>query len=143
MKENTYKKILACYDGSVNSSKAVKHAVCLARICDAKLYVLYVVDKTHPVNFLDKKEYLKLVKDYGEKILKGKVKSIKNNVHITVESILKQGNIADEIIKFAKNERCDLVVVGSKGFGTVLRFFLGSIANRLATHGKISVLIVK
>ena len=143
MKEKLYKKILACYDSSVNSSKAIKHAVYLARTYDAKLYVIYVVDKTHPVNFLDRKEYQELVKDFGKKILKRKVQSIKNKEQITAEPILKQGNVADEIIKFAKNERCDLIVVGSKGFGAVLRFFLGSITNRLATHGKIPVLIVK
>jgi len=143
MKEKLYKKILACYDGSVNSSKAIKHAVSLARTYDAKLYVIYVVDKTHPVNFLDRKEYQELVKDFGKKILKRKVQSIKNKEQITAEPILKQGNVADEIIKFAKNERCDLIVVGNKGFGAMLRFFLGSITNRLATHGKIPVLIVK
>lgn len=131
-----YKKILACYDSSPNSTKAVKHAVSLARTYDAKLYVIYVVDKTHPINFLDRKEYLEMVKNFGKKILKRKVQSIKNKEHITAEPILKQGNVADEIIKFAKNERCDLIVVGSKGFGAMLRFFLGSIANKLVTHGK-------
>jgi nucleotide-binding universal stress UspA family protein len=143
MKEKLYKKILACYDSSLYSSKAIKHAVSLARTYDAKLYVIYVVEKTHPVNFLDRKEYLELVKDFGKKILERKVQSIKNKEHIAAEPILKQGNVADEIIKFAKNERCDLIVVGSKGFGAMLRFFLGSIANRLATHGKTPVLIVK
>ena len=138
-----YKKILACYDSSDNSSKAIKHAVSLARIHKAKLYVIYVIDETYRVNFLDRKEYLKLVKDFGKKVLERKVQSIKNKEHISPEPILKQGNVADEIIKFAKNERCDLIVVGSKGFGAMLRFFLGSIANKLATHGKTPVLIVK
>ncbi len=143
MKKQLYKKILACYDGSENSSKAVKHAVELARTYDAKLYLIYVVDRIHALNFLDKNEYKKMVKDFGKKTLKEKIQSIKNKEHITAEPILKEGNVAVEIINFAKKEKCDLTVVGSNGFGAVLRFFLGSIANRLAMHGKIPILIVK
>ncbi len=143
MKERLYKKILACYDGSENSSKAIKHAVELARTYDAKLYLIYVIDKGNPINFLDKNEYMKMVKDFGKKMLKEKVQSIKNKKRITAEPILKVGNVANEIINFAKKEECDLTVVGSNGFGALLRFFLGSIANRLAMHGKIPLLIVK
>lgn len=143
MKEQLYKKILACYDGSENSSIAIKHAVELARTYDAKLYLIYVIDKGNPINFLDKNEYMNLAKDFGKKMLKEKVQSIKNKERITAEPILKIGNVANEIINFAKKEECNLTVVGSNGFGALLRFFLGSIANRLAMHGKIPILIVK
>jgi len=84
-----------------------------------------------------------MVKDFGKKMLKEKVQSIKNKERITAEPILKVGNVANEIINFAKKEECDLTVVGNNGFGALLRFFLGSIANRLAMHGKIPILIVK
>jgi nucleotide-binding universal stress UspA family protein len=56
---------------------------------------------------------------------------------------MKEGNIANEIIKLAKNKKCNLIIVGSKGLGGTLQFFLGSVSNKLANNSPCSLLIVK
>jgi len=57
--------------------------------------------------------------------------------------VLKEGNVANEIVKLAKKEQCNLIVVGSKGLGATARFFLGSVSNKLANNSPCSILIVK
>jgi nucleotide-binding universal stress UspA family protein len=57
--------------------------------------------------------------------------------------IMKEGNITNEIIKLAKKEQCNLIIVGSKGLGATLRFFLGSVSNKLANNAPCSIFIVK
>ena len=57
--------------------------------------------------------------------------------------ILKEGNVVNEIVKCAKKEKCNLIVIGQKGLGKTLRLFLGSVSNKLANKSPCSVLIVK
>ena len=57
--------------------------------------------------------------------------------------VMKEGNITNEIIKLAKKEQCNLIIVGSKGLGATARFILGSVSNKLASNSPCSILIVK
>ena len=56
---------------------------------------------------------------------------------------MKEGNVANEIVKMAKKEQSNLIIVGSKGLGATARFFLGSVSNKLANNSPCSILIVK
>jgi nucleotide-binding universal stress UspA family protein len=52
------------------------------------------------------------------------------------------GEPAAEIIRFAREERCDLVVVGTHGRAGVPRLLLGSVAERVARRAPCPVLVV-
>ncbi len=104
--------------------------------------MLYVVEKSLPINLLDRKEYLEILRKFGNNILiKGK--KITSERGIDSKIIIKEGNIANEIIKLAKNEKCNLIIVDSKGLGSTTRFFLGSVSNKLANNSPCSILIIK
>jgi len=65
------------------------------------------------------------------------------NKGIDSKIILKEGNITNEIIKLAQNEKCNLIIVGNKGLGATARFFLGSVSNKLVNNSPCSILIIK
>ena len=142
MEKSLYLKILVPVDGSKYSNKALAHACELAKMHKAVLLLIYVVDKSIPLNFLDRREYLTLLRNYGKKIMK-KASSTANQRGVTSKQIIKEGNVSKEIIKTAKSERCNLIVVGNKGLGATARFFLGSTSTKLATDSPCSVLIIK
>jgi len=135
-------KILVPLDGSEYSEKALLHACDLAKNYQANLLLLYVVEKSFSLNLLDQKEYLTILRKFGYKIL-SKGKEITTNKGIDSETILREGNITNEIIKLAKNKKCNLIIVGNKGLGAASRFFLGSVSNKLANNSPCSLLIVK
>ncbi len=139
---NSYKKILIPLDGSKYSEKALQRACEIANVFDSKLILIYVVEKSLPINLLDRKEYLKMLRKFGQKTIE-KANSFVRKKGITPKAILKEGNIIDEIEKVVKKEKCDLVIVGNKGLGAVTRFLLGSVSNKLAQSCSCSVLIVK
>ncbi len=56
---------------------------------------------------------------------------------------MKEGNVATEIIKFAKKERIDLIAIGSRGLSRLPRYVLGSISNKIANYAPCQVLVVK
>ena len=142
MNTNNFKKILVPLDGSKYSEKALGRACELVNVFDSKLVLIYVVEKSVPLNFLDRKAYLKMLQKFGNKIL-DKANSSLSKKGIPAKIILKEGNIVNEIEKVVKKEKCDLIIVGNKGLGSVTRFLLGSVSNKLAQSSSCSILIVK
>ena len=73
--------------------------------------------------------------------MKGKYITIQKGVDSKI--IMKEGNITNEIIKCAKNNKCNIIIVGSKDLGLTARFFLGGVSNKLANNSPCSILIIK
>ena len=142
MISSIFKKILVCIDGSKTAENAIYHACDLAKKYDARLYLIYVVEKSPTLDMLDRKETLKILRGYGKKVLKKEEKLCKKE-RVVPQLIMKEGKVSNEIIKFAQSKSCDLIVVANKGLGSALRFFLGSTSTKLVQDSKTSVLIIK
>ena len=142
MSNNNFKKVLVPLDGSKYSEKALERACELVNAFNSKLILIYVVEKSIPVNLLDRKEYMEILHKFGNKTLQ-KANDLISKKGISAKTIIKEGNIATEIDKVVKSEKCDLVIVGSKGLGAVTRFLLGSVSTKLAQSSSCSVMIVK
>ena len=138
----SFRKILVPIDGSKFSEKALQRACGMAEALDAKIILLYVVEKSPTLNILDRNEYLKLLRKFGTNTLK-KANDIVLKKGFNAKTILKEGNIVTEIEKIVKTEKCDLIIVGNKGLGPVSRILLGSVSNKLAQSSTCSLLIVK
>ena len=138
---NNFKTILVPLDGSKYSKKALQRASEIAHAFDSKIILLYVAEKSS-VNLLDRKEYMKMLRKFGKKTLDDASKTLSKK-GIPAKSLLKEGNVVSEIEKVVKSEKCNLIIVGNKGFGAVTRFLLGSVSNKLAQHSNCSLLIVK
>jgi len=142
MRKSFYMNILVPLDGSKYSEKALLHACDMAKNYQSRLILLYVVEKLISINPLDKKAYLEMLRKVGNDVLvKGKKTALKQGIDSKI--VVKEGNIANEIIKLAKKEQCNLIIVGNKGLGATARFFLGSVSNKLANNSPCSILIVK
>ena len=57
--------------------------------------------------------------------------------------ILERGDAATQIFAYAKEERIDLIIAGSRGLGQVQSWLLGSLSRKLVHYAGCSVLIVK
>lgn len=57
------------------------------------------------------------------------------------EGFVLEGETSDELVSFAEEEHCDLVVSGSGVSGDLAAFFLGSVSRMLALNSRASVLI--
>jgi len=53
------------------------------------------------------------------------------------------GNPAEEIIKYADANDVDLIIMGHIGRTAATGFLMGSVSQRVATHSKKSVMIIK
>ena len=142
MRKSLYMNILVPLDGSKHSEKALLHACDMAKNYQSRLILLYVVEKLISLNPLDRKAYLEMLRKVGSNVLAAG-KKIATKQGMDSKIVIKEGNIANEIIKLAKKEQCNLIVMGNKGLGATARFLLGSISNKLVNNSTCSILIVK
>ncbi|KAK6147387.1 hypothetical protein DH2020_018299 [Rehmannia glutinosa] len=64
-------------------------------------------------------------------------------VNVKAETLILQGDPKDKICQAAEELHVDLVVLGSRGLGTIKRALLGSVSNYCVHHVNCPVLIVK
>jgi nucleotide-binding universal stress UspA family protein len=126
-------RILVPIDGSENAGKALEYAAAIAREANAKITLLYVLERSL---FRSKTEEAKKI---GALILS---KSANEAKGIELHQRLELGNPAKIITQMADKEDYDLVVMGSKGQGAKLRFLLGSVSSHVIHYANRSVLIV-
>ncbi len=63
--------------------------------------------------------------------------------NVDIESVILEGNPAEEIIGFAEKNDIDLIVMGTHGITGISRFLLGSVAENVVRHSKKAVLVVR
>lgn len=60
-----------------------------------------------------------------------------------IKSVARQGDPAETILKVAKDQKADLIVLGSRGFGTLKGLLMGSVSRKVADHAACTCVIVK
>ncbi len=147
MKKSFFSKILVCVENSSCANRAILHACELAKKSDAKIFMIYVVynptaGRGLGISLIDRGAFVKMFREHGEKVLK-KASKIAAGRGVKTEQIMKEGNVANEIIKFAISEKIDLITIGSRGLSKLPRFVLGSVSTKIANYAPCAVLIVK
>jgi nucleotide-binding universal stress UspA family protein len=89
-----------------------------------------------------KKKMKKQLTIRGEKAT-AYVENVGKAANIEVESVILEGNPANEIIDFAEKNDIDLIVVGTHEKTELQRFLVGSVAENVIRHSRKAVLIVK
>jgi nucleotide-binding universal stress UspA family protein len=73
-----------------------------------------------------------------------RAKEVAQKYGIVTEVFLATGpSPSEEIVQVAKDEKADLIVIGSRGLAGKTMAFLGSTASKVVTYAPCSVLVVK
>lgn len=59
-----------------------------------------------------------------------------------IKTVIRKGHPAEEILKAAKDEKADMIIIGSRGKRTT-NLFMGSVSREVANSSDVPVLIVK
>jgi nucleotide-binding universal stress UspA family protein len=145
------KRILVAIDGSPQSDKAAEEAVRLAAQSGTKLrghlYAVLVLPSIKTPSFTDffPSKPPTEESDWQEKRdrLFYVVEKSASEADVSLEALVLYGDPAEELIHFAREKGCDVIVIGSSGKGVVKRTLLGSVSTRVALHAPCSVYIVR
>ncbi|MBT5842950.1 MAG: universal stress protein [Thaumarchaeota archaeon] len=141
-KKNTIRRILLPLDGSENSFRGLDEAIILARNCQATITGVYVTPLSRPVS-IEQKKYIKnyLLKKAATFMEKAKTRSAQNGILFYTKIL--HGDEGPKIVKFAHDKNFDLIVIGSRGMGSLKEIFLGSTSNYVLHKSKIPIMVVK
>jgi len=139
-----FSNILCPIDFSDPSRAALQVAGDLAKDWGVRITVLYVHDPTmagmevvaFPGVSLD--DLRAEIRNFAAKVLPAGRAAVR-----TTRYAAGIGNPAHEILKTAKKMRCDLIVMGSRGLGSVQKLLLGSTTDRVLRHATVPVLAVR
>jgi len=87
-------------------------------------------------------EYQEALDEKAEKILNYYKKVLEDKGITGVKTVVRKGHPAEEIIKTAKKEDVDMIIIGSRGKRTA-HLFMGSVSREVANNSEVPVLIVK
>ena len=132
------KRILVAFDGGEPGRRALDTAIELARGIGALVSVVSVVPYhpgRAPVNPWDDRDVHTAELREARQVL--------TDAGITAEYLEPSGDPATTIETLVEEFGYDMVVVGSRGLGTISRFFQGSVSEHVATHAKATVVIAR
>ena len=145
-----FKRILVPYDGSNNAEEALGKAVELARLTGAELLILTVYrhhslleasfsmvrPQDLPGNTDEAlRDYAREVAEYGKRVAL-------DAGAVSVRAFVKAGQPARTIIRMAEDKEADLIVLGSRGLGSVEHYLLGSVSHKVTGLARCPVLVV-
>ena len=141
------RRILHASDFSPASRPAFAKAVALAKQNRAQLIVAYVMPAVLPIadGYMSPKVYEEIEagnRRYGTKHLDVLIAKAKRS-GVRARGLLLDGVAADRIVRAAKGQRADLIVMGTHGRTGIARFVLGSVASRVVSHASCPVLTVR
>jgi nucleotide-binding universal stress UspA family protein len=164
----TYNKILVPVDSSKPSETALEHAITIAKISGIytnttiNVVLLHVIQEmpvpaTFGVGFFKSKktgdtitleQYLKDVtlemKVEIKKMIEKKIERYRNIENVSLESHVLIGDPSDKIIKFANDEKVNLIIMGTTGLTGIKKIMaIGSVARNVSEKANCPVMLVR
>jgi nucleotide-binding universal stress UspA family protein len=140
-----FTNILVAIDGSKASAQAIERAVDEAKVWDARLHAVYVVEtglfSSLPSDNTVEIMYRVLEKEGNTVLEKAKKTAAKSGVALITH--MKQGHAGTEIIALAQKEKVDLIVSGSHGKSKTDTILLGSVSTYITTHSTVTTMVVR
>lgn len=156
MKNHNISRILVAIDGSEESMRAAAHAVTMARIYDAELLTLTVIntqpwfysstpygladnqtmEKVHEKDREEAQHWLNQIKanaeDIGIKIISTKILMVPTT-----------SSTSAAIVNYAEQNNVDIIILGTRGRSGLKKMLLGSTALGVLTYAHCPVMVVK
>ena len=142
-----FKELLIPTDFSEYSMRAIDYGVEIAKKFDSHLTLVYVVEPLLQAADLtwttvDFEELNKAHKETAEKQL---AKLVEERIPkgIRCDSVILFGKAFVEILKYAREENADLIVMATHGRGAISHLLMGSTAEKVVRKASCPVLTVK
>jgi nucleotide-binding universal stress UspA family protein len=136
-----YEKILVPIDGSEHSKRALKEAIKVAKMAGGTITLLNVCPKNsskvsttnQPKEILQKNSNSVLAE--GRKLVEAE--------GVSVETLQLEGDVVNQIVRTAKENHFDLVVVGARGLSKLEEIMLGSVSHGVTEKAACPVIVTR
>jgi len=139
-------RILVATDFSGHSNRVVQYAFDLKRIFDASIYMLYVIETTHAIEWAVRQGYVTHAIDKMREWAANQLVNLTPDEFIndpTVIRLVEAGSPGDVIANVAFEIGADLTILGTHEYGIVHKHLIGTTTDKLLTKTTTPVLTVK
>ncbi|WP_436343841.1 universal stress protein [Natronorubrum sp. FCH18a] len=137
-----YDRILVPVDGSDSATAALDHALEIAGDHDATVTLLYVADTNEPSQTRLGTNVVDVLEREGDEIVSdARERAADSDVPATTDVV--QGVPHDAIVDYAETKDVDLVAMGTHARGSLERYVVGSVAERIVNAAPMPVLTVR
>ncbi len=148
------KKILYATDLSKNSSYAFYYAIDMAKKNEASIIILHAVEPVPAYAVLYEEATYRLEQNWQEEASESVKKLLQNFcqkmegqlgppcVALVSKILVRLAYPVEEILNVAKEEDCDVIVLGNHGKGFLKQTFLGSVSRRVLDRARRPVFII-
>lgn len=137
-------KILVAVDGSKPSLKAVQllidHSDWYRELPQIELLAVHL--PVPKVSHTNKAQLERYYQEEGESMLAAARKKL-DGAGIRCQTRVLIGPVAETVVRYAKEKRCDLIYIGTRGMSALGKALIGSTASKVLQISEIPVLLVK
>jgi universal stress protein A len=142
------RRIVHPTDFSPASSVAFRKAIELAKENRATLLIVHVLPTLPTVGdvYMAASAYDEMLRAHrlqAEKTMDRLVKRARAAGGRATGHVVDFGAVSAAIVRFAKRQRADLIVMGTHGHGALAKILLGSVAERVISHAPCPVMTLK
>jgi nucleotide-binding universal stress UspA family protein len=140
------RSILIPVDGSNHALRAVRHAI--ENIQEGLVAGIHIINVQPPMTVLSESPFQdyalieKAQQQHAEKVLKFATKLL-DAAELSYTKHFEIGPVTRTIVDYAKANKCDSIIMGTRGMGAFGNLVLGSTANQVVHLAEIPVTLVK
>lgn len=137
------RKILVAFDGSPSSRKAFRAAIDLSLKLKASITTLTVV---HLPDFSPSMDEIEETMDEAGKQVEPLLQEVQEQGRkngLEINTIVLRGHPAETMIKYASDNKFDLIVMGTRGLGGFKKMVIGSVAQKVVSYSNTPVMVIR
>ena len=157
MGQIVYRKILIPHDGSQFASEALPHVLAIESGFNSEIILVQIVESWLQINArldpiplfaagFSTSELALQMQEAETKTAEHNLNQLKQELESCgisqIKTLVLSGIPGDEIVKTAKNEGCDLILMSTHGRSGLGRVFIGSVADQIIRQAGCPVLLV-
>lgn len=138
-----FKRILAAFDGSKHSAAALRYAIGMAASFGADVHVVHAYPQTSDMlGYSDFERLVSRRKAAGEEVLEA-ARDLIGDSPVKVTEDLLEGPEAEAILSVVRIQKIDLIVMGTRGLGTIEGMVFGSVSRKIAHQARCPIMLVR
>jgi nucleotide-binding universal stress UspA family protein len=142
-------KVLLAIDGSQEAGLAAQAATELSKETGSEVHVTYV--EPAPAELIGHHYYsreiresiLEQARSEAQKFLEARAEQLRSEGAKVVDTHLRVGEPDKEIVRLSEEIGVTLIVMGSRGLGSVRRSLMGSVSDSVVRHAHCPVLVMR
>jgi nucleotide-binding universal stress UspA family protein len=142
-----FRKILVAYDGSDSARSALHKAIELKRVFnESVLEVVHIFQVANMVlsdTVISGPAMMQNELYQAAEVIVDEARQLVSSHSLATVTLLDGGAPARVILDYADAHEFELIIVGSRGLGSVKELLLGSVSSEVVHHAKVPVLVVK